>query len=101
MDTMSIDVAPARSATSVAAARQSARYFLAGLAHPAAPRPPTPTPGPGPQLHERIKGALQALKDPLPGGSGALSYVVVADDQEPVDGNGQRTAQLADGGLLA
>ena len=36
MDTMSVNVAPARSATSVAGARESARDFLEGLVRPIA-----------------------------------------------------------------
>jgi anti-sigma regulatory factor (Ser/Thr protein kinase) len=36
MNTMSLDVTPARSATSVAGARDSARDFLEGLGHPLA-----------------------------------------------------------------
>ena len=38
MDTISVDVAPARSTTSVGGARDSVRIFLAGLARPIAPR---------------------------------------------------------------
>jgi signal transduction histidine kinase len=36
MDTMSVDVATARSTASIAGARESARDFLDGLAHPIA-----------------------------------------------------------------